>query len=126
MFGVESGKRALSDPRVWGAILKGVLLSLGQVLRGRKPVPSLNPKGGRWGLPADFLIDHDGAVVAVKYGEHAYDQWSVDEVLTLARCQGGGFPPNDANVDSGALGRLTVLTMRKSARICARSTRHRR
>ena len=83
-FGVESGKRALFHPRVWGSILKGVLLSLGDVLRGRKPAPSLRPVGGRWGLPADFLIDRDGAVVAVKYGEHAYDQWSVDEVLDLA------------------------------------------
>jgi peroxiredoxin len=89
MFGAESGKRALFDPRVWGSILKGVLLSLRDVLRGRKPAPSLFPEGGRWGLPADFLIDRDGVVVAVKYGEHAYDQWSVDEVLSLA----GRFPP---------------------------------
>lgn len=93
MFGVESGKRALFDPRVWGSILKAILFSLGQLLRGRKPAPSLNPQGGRWGLPADFLIDRDGGVVAVKHGEHAYDQWSVDEVLALARHQAGHFPP---------------------------------
>ena len=29
----------------------------------------------------------DGSVAAVKYGVHAYDQWSVDELLDLA----GGF-----------------------------------
>jgi hypothetical protein len=36
-------------------------------------------------LPADFLISRDGRVLARKYGAHAYDQWSVDELLTLAR-----------------------------------------
>jgi peroxiredoxin len=36
------------------------------------------------GMPADFLIARDGAVVARKYGEHADDQWSVDELLRLA------------------------------------------
>jgi hypothetical protein len=35
-------------------------------------------------MPADFLIGADGAVVARKYGEHADDQWSVDELLRLA------------------------------------------
>ena len=34
--------------------------------------------------PADFLIAQDGRVVASKYGTHADDQWSVDEVLTIA------------------------------------------
>jgi hypothetical protein len=37
--------------------------------------------GGRYGLPADLLIAGDGAVVACHYGEHASDQWSVDELL---------------------------------------------
>lgn len=36
------------------------------------------------GLPADLLIAADGRVVAAKYGSHAYDQWSVDELLALA------------------------------------------
>lgn len=84
MFGVETSKRAIFHPRLWGSIPKAVMVSLGDLLRGRKPAPSLLPKGGRWGLPADFLIDGDGAIVAVKHGEHAYDQWSVDEVLGLA------------------------------------------
>jgi hypothetical protein len=35
-------------------------------------------------MPADFLIASDGAVVARKYGKHADDQWSVDELLRLA------------------------------------------
>jgi hypothetical protein len=35
------------------------------------------------GLPADFLIASDGRVLACKYGAHAYDQWSVDEILAF-------------------------------------------
>ncbi len=36
------------------------------------------------GLPADFLIDSGGRVAAAKYGRHADDQWTVDELLALA------------------------------------------
>jgi hypothetical protein len=42
------------------------------------------PTNGNLGLPADLLITADGSVAAVKYGAHAYDQWSVDELLDLA------------------------------------------
>lgn len=41
--------------------------------------------GGPLGLPADFLIGPSGRINAVKYGTDAYDQWSVDELLTLAK-----------------------------------------
>ena len=84
-FGVESGPRALLDPRAWIPILRGVLRSLLAILRKQEAVPSINPEGGRFGLPADFLIATDGRVLASKYGAHAYDQWSVDEVLMFAR-----------------------------------------
>jgi hypothetical protein len=40
------------------------------------------PTGGQLGVPADFLIASDGRVIAAKYGQHAYDQWTVDELLT--------------------------------------------
>jgi len=40
--------------------------------------------GGPLGLPADFLITPSGRIQAVKYGTDAYDQWSVDELLTHA------------------------------------------
>ena len=83
-FGVESAKRALLDPRVWLPIIRAVALSVWGILRHRRPVPPLNPHGGRFGLPADFLIAGDGRIVAVRYGEHAYDQWSVDELLSKA------------------------------------------
>jgi hypothetical protein len=84
-FGVEAAPRALLDPRVWPTITRSVAVSLGEVLRGRKPMPpSRSPHGGRVGLPADFLIAPGGAVLAAKYGAHASDQWSVDELLRLA------------------------------------------
>ncbi|GAA4032768.1 peroxiredoxin-like family protein [Allokutzneria multivorans] len=78
-FGVESGRRALLHPRTWGAILSGTALTL----LGRFRPPATRQEGGRLGLPSDFLIDQDGRVLAEKHGEHAYDQWSVDELLAL-------------------------------------------
>ena len=84
-FGVESAPRALLDPRAWVPVLRGVTRSLVKVVRREQPSPALNPHGGRFGLPADFLIASDGKVIACKYGSHAYDQWSVDEILGLAR-----------------------------------------
>jgi peroxiredoxin len=83
-FGVESGVRAIADPRAWPSIAKGILVSLKGVAVNGKRLPSLKPQGGRYGLPADFLIAPDGRVAACKYGTHASDQWSVDEILALA------------------------------------------
>jgi peroxiredoxin len=82
-LGVESALRALLDPRVWVPVLRAVSRSALMILRKQQSVPSLNPQGGRFGLPADFLIAQDGRVLACKYGSHAYDQWSVDELLAL-------------------------------------------
>jgi peroxiredoxin len=75
-FGVESSLLALLNPLAWPAILKGNLA---------KKKPKGSPEGGPLGLPADFLVAADGKVVASHYGSHAYDQWSVDELLQLAR-----------------------------------------
>jgi peroxiredoxin len=83
-FGVESGARALLDPRVWGPIVLGVARIAWGIVLGRDHAPANKPHGGRLGLPADLLVDGNGTVVAAKYGAHAYDQWSVDELLTLA------------------------------------------
>ncbi|MGV0851036.1 peroxiredoxin-like family protein [Mycolicibacterium phlei] len=79
-FGVESAARALLDPRSWPAIIRGITLTT----LGRFRAPELRQPGGRLGLPADFLIAPDGTVLAAKYGRHADDQWSVDEVLMHA------------------------------------------
>lgn len=84
---VESARRALLDPRGWPTIVAGSTRSVVDAVRGRRPVPSLRPAGGRNGLPADLLVAPDGRVVASKYGTHVDDQWSVDELLELARAQ---------------------------------------
>ena len=48
-------------------------------------------KGDRkTGLPADFLIDTNGQIQAIKYGMHAYDQWNFDELLAILN----GFKPS--------------------------------
>jgi len=77
-FGVTSSPRALLDPRAWLAFGRSVAES--RSLRG-------SAGGGEQhlGLPADFLVDPAGAVLARKYGAHAGDQWSVEEILSLAR-----------------------------------------
>lgn len=94
-FGVESSPRSLLDPRVWGAIVRGVVSSALAVVRRREPLPPLNPRGGSFGLPADFLIATDGRVLACRYGIHADDQWSVDELLGHARGVGEPFTGDD-------------------------------
>lgn len=45
------------------------------------------------GLPADFLVTPDGALVGVHNGRHADDQWTVDEVLDLSRSSTGKGTP---------------------------------
>lgn len=75
-FGVEASILSVLHPRSWPPAIKG-LIRHGVFLpaRGESPL----------GLPADFLIGKDGRVLACKYGSHAYDQWTVDELLELAR-----------------------------------------
>ena len=74
-FGVERSVRSILDPRSWGAIVRG-LAAFG-------PGPPEKGESGL-GLPADFLIAPSGEVLAVKYGVHADDHWSVDEILALS------------------------------------------
>lgn len=75
-FGVESSPKALLSPKAWLAGARGMK---GQSMRGAAGLGE-----GHTGLPADFLIGSDGRVLAAKYGRHADDQWSVDELLNLA------------------------------------------
>lgn len=83
-FGVEFSLRSVLHPRVWSTALKPYAWSVAN--RERRA------NGGSWrstpgdsvlGLPADFLLAPDGRIEAVKYGKHADDQWSVDELLDL-------------------------------------------
>lgn len=75
-FGVERSVRALLHPKTWVAVVRGALATR------RTPLPEHTLTA--FGLPADFMIDAAGRVLASKYGRHADDQWSVDEVLRLA------------------------------------------
>jgi hypothetical protein len=102
-FGVELSIRALLHPRGWIPILRAVFNALPAVMRGQRLAPSVNPRGDRLGLPADFLIASDGRVLACKYGAHANDQWSVDEVLEVARSGRECEPRRPGNMD-GSLG----------------------
>ena len=79
-FGVESSIRAVLSPRVAGAIGRGML----KIRSARQVAGSMALTENNLGMPADFLIAPDRAIVARKYGEHADDQWSVDELLRLA------------------------------------------
>jgi peroxiredoxin len=74
-FGVETSLGFLSL-KALGAAIRG--MAHGHF--GRRALT-----GGPLGLPADFLIAPSGRINAVHYGTHAYDQWSVDELLALAK-----------------------------------------
>jgi len=80
-FGVESSPRALLDPRGMAPVIGPMIRSVPAILRKTTPPPPGRVTGGHSGLPADFLIGPDGRVIASKHGKHAYDQWSVDELL---------------------------------------------
>ena len=83
-FGVQTSARAVLDPRAWSTIGRGLSGAVRRAARRQAPPPPLHAHGGKLGLPGDFLIDTDGRVVACKYGTHAGDQWSVDELLEIA------------------------------------------
>jgi peroxiredoxin len=72
--GVEQSWAYAMHPRVLWAALKGMGSRF-----------NLAMTGGPTGLPAEFLIASDGLIKAVKYGRHAFDQWSVEELLELAK-----------------------------------------
>jgi peroxiredoxin len=77
-FGVGASLKAVLDPR---APLAGFRArSVVHSVRGAMGIGE-----GHLGLPADFLVAPDGLVLAAKHGKYASDQWSVDELLDLAR-----------------------------------------
>ena len=73
-FGVEASLRFL-NLKALGAAMRG--LAHGHF--------GLRLSGGPLGLPGDFLIAPTGQIKAAKYGAHAYDQWSADELIALAK-----------------------------------------
>lgn len=76
-FGVGSSAASIAHPRAWLAAARG---AVGQ----RSLTAGIGRGEDHLGKPADFLIAGDGTVLARKYGAHADDQWSVDELLALA------------------------------------------
>src|SRR5262249_28268989 len=88
-FGVETSLRFLSI-RALGALARGIA-------HGHFGLRFLG--GGPLGLPADFLIAPSGLVCAAREGTNAYDQWSVDELLVLAKR--AAEQANDAPASSG-------------------------
>jgi peroxiredoxin len=83
-FGVEASAKAVLNPRAWRALPSGWRHAIANAVAHRRAPLPLAPTNGNLGLPADLLIAADGRVAAVKYGVHAYDQWSVDELLDAA------------------------------------------
>lgn len=76
-YAVSASLRSILDPRAWGGFVRGTL--------ARHPSSSVRGEGGHTGLPADFLVGRNGRILAAKYGTHADDQWSVDELLATAQ-----------------------------------------
>jgi len=77
-FGVEKSGRSILTPKILASVGTGVIQQRAKGTLGTLTESHL-------GMPADFLIDTDGTVLAAKYGEHGADQWTVDELLAVAR-----------------------------------------
>ena len=78
-FSVETALGFMSSLKALGAWTRGIA-------HGHFGLQSFS--GGPLGLPGDFLIAPSGQIKAVKYGTHAFDQWSVDELIPLAKGAG--------------------------------------
>ncbi|MCK5754759.1 MAG: AhpC/TSA family protein [Mycobacterium sp.] len=82
-FGVEASLASVLHPRAWWAAARGVA-------QQRSLRAGMGPGEEHLGRPADFLISPQGVLLAAKYGAHADDQWSVDEIIALAARFGAG------------------------------------
>lgn len=71
-FGVHKSLLSVAHPGAWWSTMKGVA-QFGMHL------PSSSES--MFGMPADFLVNPEGVIVAAHYGRHADDQWSVEELL---------------------------------------------
>ena len=76
-FGVARSRATGRRPHNWRAVAAAV----GEGYGGAAAFGWGEQHGG---LPADVLVRPDGRVVAVRYGRHVDDHWSVDELLHLA------------------------------------------
>ncbi|WP_205864524.1 hypothetical protein [Planctomonas sp. JC2975] len=69
--------RAARAPHVLGTAVR----ALAWTRRRRGLRGSVGEGENVLGLPAEFLIDMDGTVLAAHYGRTVDDHWSVDEIL---------------------------------------------
>ena len=83
-LGVEHRPSSLLSTRALGAAIAGQAAALMKrsTMRALGPV---KPTWGVLGLPADFLIAPGGRLAALKDGQHAYDQWTIDKRLDYAQ-----------------------------------------
>ncbi len=72
-FGVETSRWALFNPRILWSGFRWILASRRFYNKA---------ENGILGLPADFLLDAQGRVLACKYGQNADDQWDAAELLS--------------------------------------------
>jgi hypothetical protein len=70
-FGVHNSIRGMLNRNVARAVGRGIR----QTRSARSLAGGLGPTENHLGMPADFLIAPDGAVIARWYGEHFDDQW---------------------------------------------------
>jgi peroxiredoxin len=82
---VERRPSSVLSPRALRAAIAGQAAAVTNHSTKRGVLGPVKPTGGRIGLPAEFLIAPDGRITALKYGRHAYDQWTVEELLDHAR-----------------------------------------
>jgi peroxiredoxin len=75
-YGVEKSIWAILSPLAWPNLVRGYRLRAAGALDST-PL----------GLPADVLVGADGRIVDCHNGSHSSDQWTVDDVLRLAREQ---------------------------------------
>ena len=87
-FRVGTSWRSVLNPAAMVSVPGAAWLATKRRFTVGAPLPLRPATNGRIGLVADFLITTEGYVAAVKYGQHADDAWSVDEVLSLAAATG--------------------------------------
>jgi peroxiredoxin len=84
-LGVTTSPLALLHPR-------GLRAALRAAVARTSAAPGAGVGDGPFGLPADFLVSPHGRILAAKYGVHADDQWSIDQLLALVQ----GATPSEA------------------------------
>lgn len=88
---VRVARRSVLSPAAWTAPLKPIAWRVPmRELRDPDAKPFRVRGCPITGLPAEFLIPPGGTVRAAKYGNHANDQWTVDDLLHAVEATAGG------------------------------------